>query len=286
MRLLLVAPLLLLLGTGCAERGQPAPPAEPNSPANPAVPTIPADAAAASVDAVGSVDAATLADEAEPIRTDPVKPLDPRGVPPPLPTELSAAPQWIGRTFDTGLITFTHIYEIHTLRRHGLQAALTIQRQIAGTGGGLSIGPWSAEPTKYYLGTAAQQGNVVTLALANVEDPTDRINLPCKLTKLAAARNDAVRRNSSSTLENCGDEGRWHPAVTKRIDVLHCRADENPSAPHLAFAPSPGIEWLFVNDDCLQGGGWRQVRADHAIVLEVRHRNPDAGDKPSKPSKP
>jgi hypothetical protein len=56
------------------------------------------------------------------------------------------------------------------------------------------------------------------------------------------------------------------------------------SAPHLAFAPSPGIEWLYVNDDCLQGGGWRQVPADRSIVTKVR-RGTAGADAVSPPRK-
>ena len=53
----------------------------------------------------------------------------------------------------------------------------------------------------------------------------------------------------------------------------------------LAFAPSPGIEWLFVNDDCLQGGGWRLVPADRSIQMTVRKDWP-AEPAPRRPAKP
>jgi len=38
---------------------------------------------------------------------------------------------------------------------------------------------------------------------------------------------------------------------------------------HVAFAPAPGVEWLYVNDDCvMQGGGFRWIAKDGAIASE------------------
>ena len=48
--------------------------------------------------------------------------------------------------------------------------------------------------------------------------------------------------------------------------MLRCEAGSD----EIAFALSPGIEHLFVNDDCLQGGGYRQVAKDRAIQMKVR----------------
>lgn len=223
-----------------------------------------------------------LAQPAKPVKPGPAKPATPPVAPPPaavIPTELSAAPPWIGRVFDTGLIVQRHRHETHTLRRHGVQALLTIESQIAGNNL-MEIGPWQPQPVKAYLGTAEDKDKVVTLKLTNVTDPTDTISMPCRKTTIAAARPDAVRRSSAGASE-CGDTGRWHPRTTKKLTVLRCLPfDAKPmnldddttwdSAPHLAFAPSPGIEWLYVNDDCLQGGGWRQVPANRSIVSKVR----------------
>lgn len=198
-----------------------------------------------------------------------------------VPVELSTAPAWIGRQFDTGLVPQRHTHKTYTLQRYGRQALLRLETQLAGADG-LAIGTWQAQPVKVYLGIAEEKANLVTLKLSNVDDPTDTITLPCRRTAIAVARADAVRRSSiPAAKQECGDRGRWHPASTRQIPALRCLplADKPwniedsstwDSAPHLAFAPSPGIEWLYVNDDCLQGGGWREVPADRSIVTEVR----------------
>jgi hypothetical protein len=174
-----------------------------------------------------------------------------------------------------------HTHETHTLRRLGDRALLTVETLVAESQL-LDIGPWKPQPVKTYLGTAEEKAKVVTLKLTNVADPKDTMTLPCRRTTLAAASADAIRRASIPVArQECGDRGRWHPSSTKQLQVLRCLPfDDKPfnlddsstweSAPHLAFAPSPGIEWLYVNDDCLQGGGWRQVRADRSIVMKVR----------------
>lgn len=209
-----------------------------------------------------------------------------------VPTELSAAPAWIGRNFDTGLIAREHTHVTQTLRRHGIRALLTIETRVA-QGTMFEIGPWKPATVKTYLGTAKDAKRVVTLDLINIADATDTISMPCRKTTIAAATATAVRRATVSATE-CGDDGRFHPRTTKRLSVLRCLPFDDKrfdlddsatwsSADHLAFAASPGIEWLYVNDDCLQGGGWRQVPADGAIVAQVRYEPTPA--KPRKPSK-
>ena len=189
--------------------------------------------------------------------------------PPPaavVPPELTAAPAWIGRRFSTGLIVREHTHETQTLRRRGLQAMLTIETRSSK---GMMAEPliWAAQPVKTFLGTAEEKAKVVTLRLTNVTDPTDTITLQCKISIIAAARPTAVR-GPSPKADECGDAGRWSPATTKRVRVLSCDSGDESAA--IAFAPSPGIEWLFVNDDCLQGGGYRQVKPDRSIVMKVR----------------
>jgi hypothetical protein len=198
-----------------------------------------------------------------------------------VPAEVATAPAWIGRRFDTGLVPMKHTHETFTLRRLGGQALLTIETRVAGSQL-FELGPWKLQPAKTYLGKAEEKAKVVTLKLTNIANPSDTITLPCRLTTLAAAKADAVRRTSiPAAQQECGDRGRWHPTSTRRLPVLRClpfddkplNLDDNStwdSAPHLAFSPEPGIEWLYVNDDCLQGGGWRQVPADRSIVTQVR----------------
>lgn len=179
---------------------------------------------------------------------------------------------WIGRTFHTGMIARQHTHETQILRRHGVLALLTIELRVAQSQM-FEIGTWKAQPVTTYVGTSKQTAKVVTLDLTNMADATDRISMQCRTTTIAAAPPTAVRRATiPDHVEECGDEGRWQPRTTKRMTVLRCADDDSTSddAPDLAFAPSPGIEWLYVNDDCLQGGGWRQVPADRSIVTKVR----------------
>jgi len=197
-----------------------------------------------------------------------------------IPTELTAAPAWIGRVFETGLVPRAHTHVTRTLRRHGVQALLTLETRIAESAM-FEVGPWKPPSVVTYLGTATQTGKVVTLELTNIADATDTISLPCRKQTIAAAPPTAVRR-ASPTATECGDLGRFHPRTTKKLTALACLPVNNkaydfedhttwPSAPHISFAPSPGIEWLYVNDDCLQGGGWRQAPADRSIVMNVRY---------------
>lgn len=211
-------------------------------------------------------------------------PAEGQPAPPPaavVPTELTAAPAWIARQFQTGLIVREHTHTTHTLRRHGLQAMLTIETRSS-TGMTMHPTPWVTQPVRTFVGTAEDKAKVVTLSLTNVADPSDTLAMRCKRTTIAAARPTAVRGPSPGA-DECGDEGRWSPATTRRVTVLRC--DLGDDSAELAFAPSPGIEWLFVNDDCLQGGGWRQAPADRSIQMKVRKDWP-AAPAPRKPAKP
>jgi hypothetical protein len=59
----------------------------------------------------------------------------------------------------------------------------------------------------------------------------------------------------------------WRPRATQTIDVLRCEASDRTLNDHgqfgsttLQLAPLPGVESVFVNDDCvLQGGGYRRM---------------------------
>jgi hypothetical protein len=208
------------------------------------------------------------------------------GAPPPapiaIPADLTAAPAWIGRQFRTGLIVREHTVETMTLQRAGTTALLTVDVQRAPSQM-LDIGPWGPKTTKQYLGDVIESASgAVGIKVANVTDPDDVIDLPCKRGKLAVAPAQAIRLMSHRG-EECGDEGRWSKP-TQRIDAILCTPlkdgptdhdDEStwPSAPHVAFAPASGIEWLYVNDDCFQGGGWRRIPADGSIVDKVRRES-------------
>jgi hypothetical protein len=194
-------------------------------------------------------------------------------VPPPevpaLPAELANAPAWIYREFSTGQIRRDSTLTTFTLRRHTTRAMLTVDEQVARHPGLKSIGPWSARSTKLYVGTVEQRHPSVRLVLAHGSDTLD---LTCKPGTLAVAGATAVRRPNPTKpgQEECGDRGRWVPGATRKLEALRCELvpqDEDPDrGERYAFVPAPGIEFLYVNDDCvIQGGGYRAIPKDGSI---------------------
>ncbi|MCX5746875.1 MAG: hypothetical protein NT062_30765 [Proteobacteria bacterium] len=112
-----------------------------------------------------------------------------------------------------------------------------------------------------YLGTATEKAGVLSIAVAN---GADKVELECKRTKIPAARADAGRTYHGGA-RGCGDDGRWKPSTTKPLAAFLCTSDKEVSD-QLALSPAPGIEWVFVSDDCLVGGGWREVPKDGSIA--------------------
>jgi hypothetical protein len=185
---------------------------------------------------------------------------------------LSGAPKWIGRRLMAGAVRGEQTHETFTLQRDGKDALVTVEMRHGVRARGDLLGEpteWKQVWVKKFLGTAEEQGDVVTVAVVNGHESID---LRCERTKLAAARANAVRgRTPKLRGEECGDTGRWVPGTTTRMQVLLCvdnpPANEPDEWEKLAFAEAPGIEWLHVNDDCIiQGGGWRAVAADGAIA--------------------
>jgi hypothetical protein len=138
-------------------------------------------------------------------------------------------------------------------------------------------GTWKADAPKLYSGpTVDRGGGAFDLDL---QDGKDILALACKPVKLKVAAATAVRARSPGAGE-CGDTGVWQPSPTVSVDVVACieRADDNDKdlRTALMFAPAPGVEFLFVNDDCvIQGGGFRRV-ADGGAIGKIRapSRNP------------
>lgn len=191
--------------------------------------------------------------------------------------ELASAPAWIYRTFSTGMIRRggeqPHQLATYTLRRHDGRALLTLETKTAGSGGdGLgSIGPWSREPTKTYVGTVEGSGTALKLVL---RQGSETLEMPCIAGKLAVAAAGAVRRPLLPSTNRCTDRGRWVPAATKQVDALRCSPfskDEQSLEPdrkeRFVFAAEPGVEFLYVDDDCtMEGGGYRAIAKDGAIA--------------------
>lgn len=189
------------------------------------------------------------------------------------PEELVKAPKTIARRFLTGLISHDSTVETFTLQRVGDRALLTVE-SVRAENAGDKIGKWVKLSLVQYLGTATTDGDVITIKVSNKPLSQD---LTCKKEKVDVAAATAVRgRDPTWAGKECGDPGRWEPAATSKVEVLHCvptpaPSDDGPDEPaatdHLGFAAGQGVEWLYVNDDCvIQGGGWRKVGATSAIA--------------------
>lgn len=252
MRVLGVAPgLLAIAGWSCAPT-----PREPISTASVPATTAPLTSA-------------------RPPTPDPVSPRAPApdapivdSPPPParsleVPAELASAPKWIGRTYLSSMAPVvgrdSERHVTYTLQRSGGRAALSVVTMV-GTS-------WSDPPELLkqrshvvYLGTVTEKSGVVSI---EVENGNDKLALQCKRTKLRAARATAVRAYHAKN-DGCGDDGRWIPGATKPQIALRCSDPEEWD--QIAFAPTPGIEWVVLSDDCLAGGGWRAVNADGTIA--------------------
>lgn len=192
---------------------------------------------------------------------------------PAVPAELLDAPPWIYRELSTGVILHQSMLHTYTLRRHGNRALLTVDVQTAPSSTDpAAIGPWSPKSTKRYVGTVEVRGGAILMKLSH---GGEILELPCAMGTLAAAAASAVRRPHPRGRDSdaCdGDRGRWVPGATTRIEVLRCGLfnEDDPDADRderMAFMAAPGIEYLFVNDDCdQQGGGYRLIAKDGSIA--------------------
>jgi hypothetical protein len=172
---------------------------------------------------------------------------------------VAAAPPSVFRFYSTGLVptkTGPRL-ETWTLRHAGDRGMVLVERMAPD---GEAFEPASKT---LYLGTATDDGKTLTLTLAA---GTDQLALACKREKLAIAGATAVRKpHKKGKYKECGDPGRWVPDKTKSVEVLQCKHPDF-DAP-MPFAAAPGVEYLYVNDDCqMQGGGYRAIATDAAIA--------------------
>lgn len=206
---------------------------------------------------------------------EPAAPAEPEPAPvaPELPAEFAAVTPWVYRELQTGAIRQRHTLAIYRLHQLGDRAVLLVEEREAKSSDPFAerIDDFTTRSFKLYAGTVVTRGRRVTLALA---DGADKLDLPCKRTILAVAGAGAFRAPSSRPArgEECGDRGSFRPAATKRVEVLSClpfdKDDPDPDRKEqLAFAPDPGIEFVFVNDDCdMQGGGYRAIDPGGAVA--------------------
>jgi hypothetical protein len=166
--------------------------------------------------------------------------------------ELASASPWVFRFHSTGLIVREARIETWTLRHVGDRAMVLVER--------------GAQGDTTYTGTATDAGTSLKLELT---DGANSLAFDCTRGKIAVAAANAVRqphRPTGKYKEPCsGDPGRFVPAKTTKLDVLNCRHPDY-EAP-MSFAAAPGVEYLYVNDDCnQQGGGYRRIPADGSVA--------------------
>jgi len=166
----------------------------------------------------------------------------------------------------------------YTLQRDATQALLTIEVReptTVETGWKMPYNEptaWQTTSTHRYLGTFTEKAGVLSLTLASAEG--EQVAWECKPTRVQVAAATAVRGKTPGSVGCTGDEGRWVPRATKPQSILACEKlprDEfrtwDTDWNRVGLAPSPGVEWLFVNDHCVfQGGGWRSVASDGSIA--------------------
>jgi hypothetical protein len=193
-------------------------------------------------------------------------------VAPALPAEFAGVTPWVYRELQTGAITQRHTLAIYRLHRKGERAALLVEEREATSPDPFAerIDNFTTTSFRLYQGTVAMRGRAQTFTLA---DGAEKLDLPCRLATIAVASASAFREPSArSADEECGDRGKFRPPGTRRVEVLSClpfaKDDPDPDRKEqLAFAPEPGIEFLYVNDDCsMQGGGYRAIAPGGAIA--------------------
>jgi hypothetical protein len=188
---------------------------------------------------------------------------------PVIPDALANAPRLVYRSLDTGMLNARSTLVTRTLQRFEDQALLTVLSQTSDSSTSEPVlGPFGAPAIRRYLGTATTRGDTTTFSLV---DGADKLTLECSMGHVQVAAATAVRKPVGGG--QCdGDRGRWQPRATKRVAALRCGIHlPSPDYPadrdeDMAFTAPPGIEFLFVNDDCvMQGGGYRLMPPDGGV---------------------
>lgn len=190
-----------------------------------------------------------------------------------LSAELTSAPALIYRELNTGALPGRTTLVTHRLQRAANQALLTVETRSSENNGAtlpVSIEPLGPPTVRRFAGTWTSTGAVTTFELS---DGTESRKLVCEQGRVQVAAATAVRKREGRG--GCeGDRGQWTPRATKRVEALRCGINHDPPDPayrpdrfeEQAFVPAPGVEFLFVNDDCvMQGGGYRFIPADGSV---------------------
>jgi hypothetical protein len=186
-----------------------------------------------------------------------------------LPAAKSSAHELIFRQYSAGHVLKNQKLTTFTLSFDGVRASLRTQPQtLKGSETGTE---WLSDPEETFVGTLIRaDANSMTIDLA-VKEGT--MSLQCSRSSVQVARANAVRIPNPKFTDECGDEGIWFPAKTTKKSGWKCES-EGPLWLGLFLADPPGIEHLFVNDDCaMQGGGYRLVESS-GKVFPVRREEP------------
>lgn len=178
---------------------------------------------------------------------------------------------WIHRHLATGAILRESSVETYRLVRDGALATLTVTRRTAPHGREsfpAAIEAWRDDTETVYTGAATSRDGELVFSLAS---GALRLELRCTRASQRVAIASAVRTPTPGETAECGDTGAWAPAETLRIEALACLNQPpgggGPPGFAMVFGEAPGIEWLFVNDDCvMQGGGLRAIPPDGSIA--------------------
>jgi hypothetical protein len=185
---------------------------------------------------------------------------------------LEAAPALVYRQLDTGAIMGKNQLVTHRLHQAEGRALLIVETRSSKRAMALTperIEPLGPATVRRFSGTVRTVGTLTTFELA---DGADVLSLECEMGSVRVASATAVReREGRNQCE--GDRGRWVPAATKPVRALRCGIDREPDPvfkpdrlEKMAFLEAPGLEFLWVNDDCaMQGGGYRLVPADESV---------------------
>ena len=122
---------------------------------------------------------------------------------------------------------------------------------------------WVTKAKHRYAGARRDAKDGVQLDLEAADAQPLHVMCTSKRIEVAAAKAVRVASPDRAADYECGDKGVWLPAGTAAVETLACipagQSVDTDDDDELVFAPGPGLEWVFQNDDCvLQGGGFRR----------------------------
>jgi len=182
--------------------------------------------------------------------------------PPPELAELDDPAPWVFRELGLGMIVSPR-RQTSILRRVGDRASLRVELDGAPMESGDTPAAWSPVHRETFVGTSHRDRERTVFELVSARGT--RLTLTCRADRLAVHRAGANLVPDPEFHDECGNRGVWRPRATRTVAVLSCAASDRDldhygqfGSTAMAFAPAPGVESLYINDDCIvQGGGYR-----------------------------